>query len=152
MHHLDFKLDLDFRLSVYFLLKWLLYYSRQSEIKKNPIQICAVKNVDFHTCRGFFLYKIEKWLKLQCRVQFNTASRPSLNKQLNYYFIFCQLFFKSKDCKKICTSNIGLISNMWLTVKYSLQKSTAEDFQATFSSKRNQCRPEDNRVNISDAW
>lgn len=36
---------------------------------------------------------------------------------------------------KTCTSDIRLITNKWLTVKYSLQKSTAEDYQAFFVPK-----------------
>lgn len=76
----------------------------------------------------FFLYKAERWAELQCHVQCNLASRPSVNKHLNYHCKFSQLFFKSKGYEKSCTSKIRLISNKWLTVKYSLQKSTVEDF------------------------
>lgn len=76
----------------------------------------------------FFLYKAEKWPKLQCCVQFKLASRLSVNKHVHYHCKFSQIFFKSKGYKMSCTSKIRLISNKRLTVKYSLQNSTLEDF------------------------
>lgn len=150
MHHLDFKLDLYFRLSVYSLLKWLLYYSKQSEIK-NPFRCVLWKMLASSHAEVSFLYKIEKWPKLQCHTQFNLQGGHQLINNWIIILNFANYFLRVRIIKRVAQVILGslLTSGLWNTHYKNPQQRI---IRTMFCSKRNRCSPKDNRVNISGAW